>query len=436
MLALASGSRVRWQWLGTTALGLAATLGSCVIESGGPTATDLYRLIDAHCLTASTCECAWALPDPEACTPVAEARWKARISEAQGRDLTYDAACLTTLVEQIETRGCSWQSDGAALCESFCAPFHGDRPEGESCTGDDPLVSDCAQGLVCAQGTCTAPCDALTGRLRGERCGNEMFGSFDDCAGELRCNYEGICEEPPGEGAPCPDGNCGEDLYCDWNTNRCVPGAAIGESCLERSCQDELFCNWQDNRCIAPPGEGEPCYDWPCADDLFCQYSDDGEVATCRRPAAEGEGCSERPCESHLWCSDLNVCVTAPEAGEPCLYGSICAAGLVCDPEGLCAPPPEEGQPCPAGVCAFGSWCDTATAPTGICAPRRANDEQCSGHRQCLSSYCPNGFCWPLPLEGDDCQGTDLCGGGLVCNGTTCEPTLTRAPATCSYPGW
>lgn len=427
---------MRWRWLGAAAIGLAAALGSCVIESGGPTATDLYRLIDAHCHTASACACAWAVPDPEACTPVLEARWKARISEAQRRDLTYDAACLATIVEQIEARGCLWQDDGEALCEGFCAPFHGDRPEGESCTGDDALVSDCAQGLVCSQGTCTAPCAALTGRLQGEQCGNELFGTFDDCAGELWCNYDGRCEEAPGLGDACPNGNCSDGLYCDWNTNACVAGAAQGESCLERPCAGELFCDWNTNTCIPPRGEGQSCWDHPCADGLYCQYSEFGGTATCQSLAAEGEGCSERPCQDELFCSESSVCVTAPAAGQPCLFGSVCADGLVCDLEGQCAPPPEEGQPCPAGVCAFGSWCDASTDPAGICAALRANDEECSGHRQCQSSYCPNGFCWPLPLEGDDCQGTDLCGGGLVCNGTTCEPTRTRAPATCSYPGW
>ena len=60
----------------------------------------------------------------------------------------------------------------------------------------------------------------------------------------------------------------------------------------------------------------------------------------------------------------------------------------------------------------------------------------CLTNQQCQSGYCPNGFCWALPLEGDACDGSDVCGGGLVCNGTTCEPTVTQGPAACTYRGW
>jgi hypothetical protein len=130
--------------------------------------------------------------------------------------------------------------------------------------------------------------------------------------------------------------------------------------------------------------------------------------------------------------------VAAPGEDQPCLYGYACAEGLVCDVEVLCVVPPAEGQPCASGECVTGSWCDISMDPNGvgICAARKPNDDMCSGHRQCQSGYCPNGFCWPLPLEGDACDGSGVCGGGLVCNGTTCEPTVTQGPAACTYLGW
>jgi hypothetical protein len=434
------GWRVQWRWLGAAAFGVAATLGACVIEGGpGPTATELYAVIDAHCRNATTCACAWTVEDEDACTPELEARWKARLSEAQRRDLRYDAACFAGLVAQIDERGCYWPDPGGELplCDSFCAPFHGDRAEGEDCEGEDVLVSDCAQGLVCSEGACTSPCVALSGRRDGEPCGNEQQGAYDDCATGSWCNWSGFCERVAEAGDPCSDGNCGEGLYCDWQTNLCTPPGGEGESCFEVPCAEGLACDWQTNTCTAAPGEGEPCYDLPCADDLYCDYTKDG--AYCRSYAAAGEDCSQRPCEELLWCNDASRCVPAPEEGQPCLFDSICAEGSVCDSGSLvCVAPPPEGQPCASGTCAEGSWCDVAMDPmgVGICAPLRANDEMCSGHRQCQSNYCPNGFCWALPLEGDGCEGAGVCAGGLVCNGTTCEPTLTRAPAACSYPGW
>jgi hypothetical protein len=436
------GSRVwRW-WLGTMAMGAVASLDACVIEGGpGPTATELYRLIDAHCASATTCGCAWAVTDEDACATELEARWKTRLAAALDRGLRYDAECFAAITTQIEDWRCYWPGGDTPLCESYCAPLHGDRAEGDSCQGDgdaDGLVSDCAQGLYCLDGTCTAPCAALGGRREGEPCGNEILGPYDDCAGGLHCSWvTGQCEPEPTVGDPCLEGNCGADLYCSWQTNTCVTAAGAGQPCIDVPCIDGLVCDWQSNTCFAGAGEGQSCNERQCAEGLSCEWSEGDGNAYCRTYATEGQDCSQRQCADLLWCGDSNVCVTAPTEGEPCLFGSLCDDELVCDfVQNLCVAPPPEGQPCASGTCAEGSWCDTAVVPEGICAPRLALDEMCAGHRQCESGYCPNGFCWPLPLEGDACTGAGVCAGGLVCNGTTCEPTLTRAPAACSYAGW
>jgi hypothetical protein len=420
-------------------LGVAAMLGGCVIESTGPTATELYRLIDAHCHSAVRCGCAFAVTGEDACTTALEARWKQRLSDGLRRELHYDAACFAAMTERIEEYGCYWANGPTPLCESFCAPLHGERAEGEPCAadaGDDGLVSDCAQGLYCLDGTCTAPCVALTGRQQGQTCAAEGGEPFDDCAPGLFCSWaSGRCEPAPGLGQACSGGECADDLQCSWQTRTCVPAAGLGDTCYDLPCAADLACDWETDRCVARPGLGEPCRGTPCDLDLYCDWSSGSGV--CRRYAAEGESCWGTPCEAELLCNEGNVCQSPPGEGQPCLFGFVCTEGLVCAPlEGLCMPPPAEGQPCPAGECADGAWCDTSTDPDGICTARRANDEPCTGHRQCQSGYCPNGFCWPLPLEGDGCQGAGICGGGLVCNGTTCEPTLARGPAACSYGGW
>jgi hypothetical protein len=436
MMDSRSGSRV-WWWIGAATLGAIVAGGACVIDGGpGPTVTELYALIDAHCESATTCDCAWVVVEEGACTGELEARWKARLSEAQRRELRYDAECFASLSAQIDQWSCYWPEGEIALCQSYCAPFHGERAEGDDCEGDDALVSDCAQGLVCHDGTCTSPCAALGGRHEGEPCGNELQGTYDDCAGGLYCGASGVCEGTAAAGSPCQDGSCGTGLYCDWQNNVCVAPGGVGAPCIDVPCSEELFCNYQSDVCQAPVGEGESCYDFPCADALFCEWSEDGWNAYCRSYASEGEDCLQRPCVDMLWCDETNRCVTAPAEGQPCLFGSVCDDGLVCNSGIVCVTPPEEGQPCIQGTCADDSWCDTAMDPTGICAPQRAIDEMCAGHRQCQSGYCPNGFCWALPFEGDRCEDAGVCAAGLVCNGTTCEPTLTRAPAACSYPGW
>lgn len=401
-------SVVRWRWLGGTALGVLATLAACVIDDSGPTSTELYRLIDTHCSSATACDCTWTQADEDTCTVELEARWKARLSEGQRRELQYDAECLASLTTQIEDRDCYWPGGASPLCESFCAVFHGDRAEGERCEGNDHLVSDCAQGLLCQEGTCTAPCAALGGRQRGEPCANDMFGEYDDCAAGLWCSWSsGLCERQATQGQPCSSGECGEGLTCRWQTGTCEAAAGAGQSCDENECAAGLYCEWL------------------------------GNGAYCQPYAEEGDNCYQRSCADELWCNENDRCVPAPAAGQPCLWGSVCADQTLCDfATSTCVALPELDEPCVQSTCATGSWCDTADVPEGICAARVANDEMCAGHRQCQSNYCPNGFCWARPGDGESCEGAGVCAEGLVCNGTTCEPTITRAPATCSYPGW
>lgn len=432
-----------WRWLGAVAIGGLAIGGACVIEGGpGPTATELYRLIDAHCESATRCSCAFTEGSTQACKEELEARWHQRLLLARDHGLHYDAACMDELVAQIEQYECYWPGGESPLCQRFCSPLHGDRAEGEACQAlrdEDGLVSDCAQGLYCADGECMAPCRALGGRQRGEACASEALGPFDDCAAGLWCSWSsGVCEAPPGLGASCFDGSCAEGLYCRWETNTCVQASGAGGPCREASCAEGLYCDYGADACRPAGGVGADCWDLPCADDLYCAYSEFSGTAQCRAYAGEGEDCREVPCEEPLVCDEANVCAPAPEAGEPCAFGFLCATGLVCDLEDTsCALPPEEGEPCPEGTCAGRAWCDTSDPlGVGVCTARRALDEPCAGHRQCESNYCPNGFCWPAPLEGDDCQGTGACAPGLVCNGSTCEPTKSRAPAACSYPGW
>lgn len=409
MIELALRGGWRWSWIGAGVVAV-AMLEACVLyDDQGPTSTELYRLIDAHCGSATACGCDFARPDADACVPELEVRWKARASEAQARGLRYDAACLAGITAEVEAYGCYWPGGASPLCDRFCAVFHGDAAEGDDCSGDDVLVSDCAQGLACHEGTCVSPCAGLGGRGEGERCGDDLRGQFDDCADGLWCAW--------------------------WTTGLCQRSAGPGESCSNAECATGLVCDWRNDVCVTARTEGQSCDDADCAEGLSCEWNNGASF--CRSYAQEGEACSDRPCADELWCNEAERCAPAPGAGQPCLWGSICDDASTCDfTVGLCLALPGAGAPCAVGQCAAGAWCDTSVDANGLCVPPRATGEMCAGHSHCQSRYCPNGFCGEPPRLGESCVEAGACAPGLVCNGEICETTLTRAPAACSYPGW
>ena len=396
-------------WLGSMRMVAALGVGLLAARGCGGSSQahqDTDRLIDALCEQAAGCGCGMDLAD--GCDASRRALWDARIGAGRERGLTYDPACVQAQIDDLpRVAGCKGPDlpDGP-LCVSFCAPFHGDVPAGGSCEGFDATVSDCAPGLVCAGGTCTEPCLALSGRGLGQRCASDQ-GQIESCAYGLQCGYPSqACE--PSVSQSC-ENDCWGDLYCDYATGSCRPRAAAGESCDSAPCLAGLVGRYDtlnDCVCQEPGNEGDPCQDLGCRSDLLCDYAAD-------------------------------QCIPMPTEGEPCPQGQ-CAEGLQCDYDAsVCRIPPDQsGKPCVQGVCAPALWCDTSGDPTGVCRADQADGEPCSGHGQCASGYCPNGFCHPVPLEGDDCRGALLCAAGLVCNGETCEDAVASGPAVCGWDGW
>lgn len=417
-----------------------ASVGACDVSRVGPSREELRSLIDTHCERVQACRCETPIT-AESCDEEITDRWNRRVRLGDARGLQYDAECFSTIVADLERDACYTPGGSNPLCASFCAVYHGDKQLEESCEAVDELVSDCAQGLLCHEGTCVEPCTVLGGRQQGEPCVDPELGTgfFDDCAQGLACSWEtGTCIPLATEGQSCADTQCSEDLYCNWQSGTCVRGLAEGEICDDAECAADLYCAWTEPgqlRCQAYATEGQSCYDARCEDDLFCNQAN-----VCVSAPVAGEPClGGNFCGEDLQCDfDANRCVELPLAGEPCLNGSRCADGLRCDfDSSRCVELPLAGEPCLQGECATEAWCQTTMEdPDGTCVPPVAVGEMCSGHRQCESGFCPNGFCWALPLEGEDCEGAEVCAPGLVCNGRTCEPTLTRAPAACTYAGW
>ncbi|MEM7153991.1 MAG: hypothetical protein AAF799_14165 [Myxococcota bacterium] len=388
-----------------------AALGGCQAERGGPAPEDLVDLIANHCTTVETCRCEGDLVATR-CDEDLTDRWNTRIRAGEERELQYDAECFDQLTADVDRYGCAYSGGESPLCGRFCAVYHGDKQLGSSCEGVDSLVSDCAQGLVCSEGTCVDPCAVLGGRLLDEPCRDPSGGSvYDDCAA---------------------------GLFCDRDLFPCQPLAELGQPCRSTNgaCADGLSCNWDSDVCVTAAAAGESCDNVECAQGLDCDWINDSRI--CVVEALEGEDCSQARCAGDLYCNDFNFCQDAPGLDELCLFGNICAFGLACDvPINRCVALPEADQPCLDNRCAAGSWClSSADDPDGTCIAPALNGEMCSGHSQCESGYCPNGFCWPRSGAGESCAEGELCAPGLVCNGQTCEGSLTRAPAVCSYPGW
>ncbi len=384
-------------------LAISSLAGGCQIED--PARTDVDRMLPALCERAEPCRCA-AEQDSEECLEVRGERWDARLAYARDEGLIYDSSCIDTIIADVEAIGCGDAIDeDEHLCTSFCAVFHGSRQLGESCESHDASTSDCAQGTTCLEGTCVPPCEALRGLARGEVCRDENGNQFDECAANLRCDWDSrACIRLPDLGEACRETDCAEGAYCDWDRNRCVARSQEGQSCRNSECALGLQCDWDQDRCRRPGSIGDSCINVTCQEDLGCQQG------VCGPLGALGENCENRRCGDGLWCDwQLGRCAAFPDG---------------------------QGQPCPAGECAGRLWCDTSQDPEGECQLRIPDGDPCSGHSQCDSSYCPAGFCVPLPLEGESCADTQSCANGLTCDGAVCIEAVSRGSALCSFEGW
>lgn len=385
-----------------------ALLGGCKEDAARD---DAKRLVAEFCESAERCECAADLADGD-CVGHRTRVWNERIDAGRERELTYDAECFESQVAAAVEQGC-WGAGKYTphLCESFCAVFHGSKALGADCRGFDEVVSDCAQGLVCADGTCVEPCQQLSGIAVGERCMTDEGEMIEDCADGLQCLYE---------------------------TKTCVNLPALGETC-SGACAYGAWCDYNSSTCVAFQGEGEDCRQLECNADLYCAYMYDGvsETAVCQRYAAEGDSCALARCGPGLGCGTDQLCRgPGDDAGEPCSAAG-CIETLVCDYaiDQCVVPPGDVGAACPLGQCGPGLFCDTMV-PEPVCQAKIATGEPCRGHPQCESGYCPAAFCLERPALGEDCTAVGLCQFGLACDGSVCVVAAEAGPAACSYRGW
>ena len=176
-------------------------------------------------------------------------------------------------------------------------------------------------------------------------------------------------------------------------------------------------------------------------EDLGCDALEEGfEICDLRNGRhAEGRACMKNSawsseCAVGLVCDHEYECVpedelVLPGEGEDCSFHP-CAEGSVCDPWGQCRAVVGLGEECLDRVCEDGTACELANPEDGIprCYALTPNGEQCTGHGQCVSGYCPNGFCSSRPGLRESCQISGICADGLECRNTVCAEPV---PAVC-----
>lgn len=281
------------------------------------------------------------------------------------------------------TGGGNAMGDAGATCD--CA-----RPE---CAGQVCRVSTgpCDRTEVCTGGVCPADRSADAGVLCAPAvCQQSSF------SGTRRCDGAGVCVAPVVQ-------SCG--LYaCDEVSDICRSRCDV-----DQHCASGLFCGG-DGGCRLKLDNGIPCtaasqcVSGFCADGVCCNTECGAGCDSCTQPTLVG------------------TCSLVPRGGS----GSpSCDGGYLCD--GV-------GTSCPASCqsddeCTANSYCRNQQ----MCAPKKANAEQCSGPNQCASGFCADGVCCNTACgEGCDSCATGTCttiGAGEAGSRPSCAPYLCNGTA-------
>ena len=108
--------------------------------------------------------------------------------------------------------------------------------------------------LACTGGTCKLV------PKKGEACtmADPMSGVYITCLPPSVC-VSNKCDDPPGDGKPCPDGQCAKGLSCDFKAKVCK----------------------------APPGDGQPC-SGQCKSGFTCSFDAGKSMGTCKAQSCGG----------------------------------------------------------------------------------------------------------------------------------------------------
>lgn len=294
-------------------------------------------------------------------------------------------------------------------------------PEGSSSSGSAPSGAACTSSSECQKGLyCKAtPSDA----------------------GKVFCS---VCTPLPSAGAPCLEGGCAADAYCDGSAQPpvckqgqlpdgtpCTDGrACASEVCRKGACftmkSDGAACSADDEctsgLCHAGVCTKKGAVGEACAPDLPC-LTDKCLAGTCFKVRAVGESCTANDqcfynCSPGSDCNSCyqGACIAARPSGQPCDTDANCVASAICY-QGTC----RGKNDLPLGAaCTLSNQCQYGSARCigNVCVAAKVNGASCGTAEECASSVCYKSHCGYG--AGDGCADTTSCWVGLNCANHVC----------------
>jgi hypothetical protein len=281
-----------------------------------------------------------------------------------------------------------------------CQPVSGCQND-DQCDKDEVCCSGtCVSGVCCTSGDCNSS-DKASKKGKHGKAGAAGEGGGGD---EACCGHQ--CVDTGNDPDNC--GRCGNQ--CDKDET-CVNG-----HCTSPTCQGEnQYCNNTSKQCCAnlTCGDDHKCHAAGCSSQNPC---DAGQVC-CDGTCYAGECCGDKDCNDPGICQDTpGTCNTDTHTcsydnadnGTPCGQGTSKARKAKGKAHAASQP---SGDVCCDGACV--ECCTSEDCGEG---------ETCNDQHQCVPT-CGG--------DGDACDGSNPCCGGLVCNKDTlkCQPSVTCNPA-------
>jgi len=320
-------------------------------------------------------------------------------------DTTYSGACINW--------SCSQNSDcddGYVCDQGTCTPGTSYTPDAGEDTSDCSTTG-CPTGYVCKLSNGEAECVSLGGSDAGT-------GSDSATTNEASTGSDAASGGDGSDGAVTVAG-CNADSDCSGNGSLCVDGKCAAQVGL---CSDGTQCNVAGSACVDGLCEARCSSTQPCPSGYGCDFT--RGVCNLNPSPCSGSGASS--CQGGATCVDghcVPPCDATAEGGPNCAAGQVCINGGCIPDQGAtfaCANDGDQGQlsnTCPSSAiclhhdcypacaldaaspgCSSGTTCKDVTIETGIyavCAASGTLGSDCdpAQGKACATGVCINGSC-------------------------------------------